>query len=127
MARPDPVCPYCGANAVLVTGKKIYPHRPDLAKKQFWECEPCDAYVGVHPNTIKPMGRLANLPLRQAKMWAHAHFDPLWKDLGMTRQGAYKWLAYLMGIPEADCHIGMFNEEQCAEVVRLVCDRKDTI
>ena len=39
-------CPYCGKDAALVTGDKIYPHRPDLYDRNFWLCTACDAYVG---------------------------------------------------------------------------------
>lgn len=28
-------CPYCGERAKLVTGKDLYPHRPDLYAKPF--------------------------------------------------------------------------------------------
>lgn len=118
-------CPYCEAEAKLVDGKTIYPHRPDLHAKKFWECEPCDAYVGCHPNTDKPMGRLATLALRQWKMKVHAHFDLLWKNEEgkkkyQARSAAYVWLAGRMGIPVTDCHIGMFSEEQCAEALRIL-------
>lgn len=118
-------CPYCGEEAALMSGKVIYPHRKDLAEKRFWQCEPCDAYVGCHPNTTKPMGRLANRSLRQWKMMAHAHFDPMFKTGKMTRTEAYAWLAQRMGLHKGDCHIGMFNEEQCAEVVRLIEQSKE--
>lgn len=52
-------CAYCGKPAALVTGRKIYPHRQDLWDKKIWECAPCEALVGCHPGTIKPLGRLA--------------------------------------------------------------------
>lgn len=38
----------------------------------------------------------------------------------MSRRAAYSWLAKQLGIEEKDCHIGMFNLEQCAAVVRAV-------
>lgn len=113
------VCPYCKGRAEKVTGEKIYPHRPDLYHKTFWECEPCDAYVGCHPNTDTPLGRLANFDLRMAKQAAHASFDPLWKDGKMSRASAYKWLSEQLGINRKDCHIGMFDEETCERVVSI--------
>lgn len=126
-------CPYCKQPAQLVTGSSIYPHRPDLWNLRFWKCEPCDAYVGCHKKgayfyvggakivsdgTI-PLGRLANAELRMAKSEAHAAFDPLWRDGGMTRSAAYKWLAHKMGLPAGECHIGEFDVAQCKEVKRL--------
>lgn len=61
-----PTCPYCGKDSVLVNGHVIYPHRPDLLEKKFYWCKPCDAYVGCHPGTANPLGRLANAELRRA-------------------------------------------------------------
>lgn len=121
-------CPYCDKPAELVGGEVIYPHRPDLASRKFWHCSPCNAYVGTHKNSNgMPLGRLANAQLRGAKMRAHAAFDPLWKrkmardgcTKGAARGAAYKWLATKMGIPPKECHIGMFNIQQCDEVVTL--------
>lgn len=113
------VCAYCGKPTQLVGGDVIYPHRPDLADKLFYRCVLCEAHVGCHPGTTEPLGRVANAELRKAKMAAHAAFDPLWRGGGMKRKEAYAWLRTAMGLVEEDCHIGMFNVEQCHEVVRL--------
>jgi len=113
-------CDYCGKPAQLVTGEVIYPHRPDLAEKYFWMCDPCKAYVGTHSNSKKhhfPMGRLANKELRQWKKLTHAAFDPLWKKGTWTRLEAYQWLAKEMEIPIANCHIGMFTVQRCKAVI----------
>lgn len=110
-------CDYCGENAEKVSGKEIYPHRPDLFHKVFYRCEPCDAYVGCHPGGDNPLGRLANSELRAAKMRAHRWFDPIWRNGSMTRKEAYKSLSEHMGIPAAECHIGMFDIEQCKQVM----------
>jgi hypothetical protein len=115
------ICPYCGNNAVLVGGKSIYPHRSDLYRKWFYLCQPCDAYVGCHPNKA-PLGRLANRQLRIAKMQAHSVFDPLWKEGQMTRTQAYKWLSEKMKIPVNETHIGLFDIGQCLQVEQIVKD-----
>ena len=114
-----PRCPYCDRQSVLVSGAKLYPHRRDLVHKQFYECEPCAAYVGCHPDSAKPMGRLANAELRAAKQRAHAAFDPLWKSGERSRIQAYAWLAEQLGIARQNCHIGMFDVHQCEQVVEL--------
>src|SRR5690349_3681181 len=112
------ICPYCNRQAWLVAGSFIYPHRSDLHEKQFYLCRPCDAYVGCHFGTTQPLGRLANAELRQAKIEAHAAFDRLWRgSSSRTRSHAYKWLAGKLGIAWKDCHIGMFDVEQCRRVV----------
>lgn len=116
------ICPYCGKLAQLVSGSTIYPHRRDLSHLKFWRCDPCGAYVGCHKNSTRhvPLGRLANAELRAWKQQAHFNFDPLWKSGRMKRREAYAWLAVQMKIDFKDCHIGMFNVEQCKDVVRII-------
>lgn len=112
-------CPYCGEWAEKTTGYKVYPRRPDLHHLVIFACLPCDAWVGTHKNSGKPLGRLANAELRRAKMAAHAAFDPLWKGGQMSRKQAYKMLADKMGLKPEETHIGMFDVEQCNTVVIL--------
>lgn len=114
-----PICPYCDTSSTLVGGDEIYPHRPDLAHKWFYRCVGCDAYVGCHPGSKRPLGRLANAQLRRAKNHAHAAFDPMWKNGPMKRSHAYQWLAKRLEIPVKDCHIGMMDEEMCQKVVEI--------
>jgi hypothetical protein len=117
-------CPYCSKPAVFASGTEVYPHRGDLSDKQFWVCWKDLAWVGVHQNTTLPLGRLANARLRKAKTAAHVAFDPLWRPKPQNvrsdyRKRAYAWLAKAMGLSPAECHIGMFDEAQCARVVEL--------
>lgn len=113
-------CAYCGWPADKVTGREQYPHRPDLYEKIIYRCEPCKASVGTHPGTDRPLGRLANRALKQAKMAAHEAFDPLWRNGSMKRSEAYKWLAAELAITAEECHIGMFDEDMCAAVIAAV-------
>lgn len=113
------VCDYCGKDAPLITGRQVYPHRPDLYGKKFYRCVPCDALVGCHPGTESALGRLANPELRKAKMAAHAAFDPLWKSGKHKRGQMYGWLANQLGIEKKDCHIGMFDVDLCMRVVTV--------
>lgn len=114
-------CPYCLRLAKLVTGKVIYPNRPDLHKHRFWQCAPCDAWVGVHAasKAAHPLGRLANAELRKAKMAAHAAFDPWWRSRGMRRTAAYRDLAERMGMEKSKAHIGKMDVSDCARVVAI--------
>jgi hypothetical protein len=134
MKGMTPICPYCGTFSQKVTGKAIYPHRPDLYGKTFFLCAPCDAYVGCHPGTEKPLGRLADAELRHWKLKAHDAFDPIWRarferrkeedphyKKGMARGGRYKRLAALLGIPKQECHIGMFDVELCKRTI-VICE-----
>lgn len=117
-------CPYCQRPAkFLPTSEALY-HGRDYGPAYF--CRKDDAWVGCHPGTTKPLGRLANAELRKWKQATHAAFDPVWKarferknaidpkyKKGMARGGRYKRLAQLMGIPKAECHIGHFDVERC--------------
>jgi len=121
------ICPYCNAPAENVDGQIIYPHRPDLADKRFWRCEPCKAYVGCHMKSKAPFGRLADAELRTAKVVAHAFFDPLWRakqardglSKKKARGKAYRWLAGELKINPADCHIGLFDPAMCRRAVDI--------
>jgi len=132
-----PLCPYCGQPAMLIESGPRY--RPEYGP--YWSCDPCDARVGVHRGTVRPLGRLANAELRAARIRAHAAFDPLWhrthtayperrnnrntlKRIGRTR--AYQWLAEHLGVAVSACHIGDFDVAQCARVVQLIEQTKIT-
>ncbi len=112
------VCPYCVTGSSTATGKDVYPHRPDLASKNFRICWPCAAWVGCHDDG-RPMGRLANAELRKAKQEAHLAFDVLWEKRGMSRKAAYNFLAARLGIDAKGCHIGMFDIDLCHRVVAI--------
>lgn len=121
-----PICLYCQQPSKEVDGTAIYKHRPDLAHLHFYMCEPCDAYVGTHRGTRKPLGTLANANLRRLRNQAHTAFDPLWSNEGgMPRKAAYAWLAQSMGLRDDECHIAMFNEDQCRMTIKL-CGERDS-
>lgn len=114
-----PACPYCGSPSRLADSQLVYGGRSygPIYICQRWP--DCDSYVGCHPGTNHPLGRLANPQLRKSKRAAHAAFDPLWRGgLMVSRQEAYLWLSHKLGIPASKCHIGMFDVEQCEAVVR---------
>ena len=106
-----------------------------------WICTPCEAWCGCHKQTNVPLGRLANLELRRAKMSVHSVFDPLWQDWLTAYPGAqppyghlariartrtYRWLAEQLGISFADCHVGMFDVSLCRRTVELIERLKPT-
>lgn len=117
-------CHYCSRETTRVTGATLYPHRRDLARKRFIACIPCQAWVGVHGGTGRPLGGLANGPLRRARQRAHGAFDPIWKSGAMKRTKAYAWLAKQLGIDVERCHIAMFNETTCDRVVAICMERE---
>lgn len=116
----NPICPYCGSESKQVKGRDIYLRaRNSYADKTFYQCTPCDAYVGCHPSTDVPLGRLANAPLRKARNAAHAIFDLKWRSGNMKRKEAYAWLAEKLGLDRKDCHIALMEIEMCQRVVEV--------
>ena len=113
-------CPYCSREAILVDGAMLYPGNSSIATKLFWSCPSCDAHVGCHPGTTKPLGTLADANLRELRVRAHRLLDQLWKTETMTRTEAYAWLGGHMGLHPAHCHIGMFTLEQCQQVLEIM-------
>ncbi|MGI9484760.1 MAG: zinc-finger-containing protein [Geminicoccaceae bacterium] len=74
-------CLHCGGDCGLTEGVEIYPHRPDLADKQIWKCDPCQATVGCHPGTLNPLGHAADEPTRKARSNLHdLRLDLIWKS-----------------------------------------------
>jgi len=104
------ICPYCNKEAKFCENKEIYGKNYGKSYMCYY-CKDCDAYVGTHNNTTRPLGRMANKELRNLRMKCHAKFDVLWKSGYLTRRQAYKYLSELMEMGSA--HIGNFNEEQC--------------
>lgn len=106
------ICPYCGAKTEYTDSSCVY----GTSYGMIYICHPCKAWVGVHKGTDKALGRLANASLRKAKMDAHKYFDQIWRSGRMSRSLAYAKLAAFMNIDIEDCHIGMFDEDQCSAV-----------
>lgn len=125
-------CPYCGGKAHLRDASSIYHSFKYDGKIYVCENFPeCDSYVGCHPNTTIPLGRMANKKLRTMKAKAHEYFDPLWKNkvfakdksLSHNRTEAYKWLAEQLNLAESKCHIGLFDVDTCRKVIQI-CKKK---
>lgn len=115
-------CDYCGKPAELVSSATVYQGRE---YGPIWFCPDCNAWVGTHKGTDRPLGRLANAELQQMKRKAHASFDPLWRGKSaFTRKAAYEWLAEQMGLPKEQTHIGMFDVDQCRKVIRICREAK---
>lgn len=112
-------CAYCGGGVSLKDSKIIY----GRSYGNIYICDKypeCDAYVGVHKSDGKtPLGTIANKELRELRKICHNnYFDPLWKSGKITRNEAYKFLQRIMGLTAEDCHIAMFNIDQCKELIK---------
>lgn len=95
----------------------------------FWGCTKfpeCTVTHGAHPDG-KPLGRPGTKEEKLARIEAHAVFDQLWQKSAfakrkprMKRTEAYVWLQKAMGLSKEAAHIGMFNVEQCKQLIELV-------
>lgn len=122
--KPGPACPYCSGGTVLLTGRDIH--------QRLWICVPCDAYVGCHPGTTKPLGTPANAELRRARMLLHnQRLDPIWKRAetcgeytpedykavgkirSVARSRTYAFLGWKLGLDRSECHTALFDLETC--------------
>ena len=121
-----PYCRYCKNDIHLYyIGDAEYPYQKDYGP--VWKCVPCDAYVGCHNGTERPLGLVADAATRAAKIKAHAAFDPLWMrkmlkegiSKSVARGAGYRWLADQLGIPKEKCHIGMFSVDTCLRVIEI--------
>tara|TARA_Y100001968_G_C19454148_1_gene770954 strand:- start:2015 stop:2446 length:432 start_codon:yes stop_codon:yes gene_type:complete len=100
-----------------------------------WICHACDAWIGVHVNTDKPLAELANRELRDLKKKAHFYFGILWhekaKKDGCTqdkaKESAYKWLAGKLKVDHGKCRIEYFDTEQCKLTINLCKPHVDKI
>lgn len=108
-------CPYCNQPARWVDNAEIYGKRYGSSYMAWW-CQPCDAYVGCHKNTKRPLGTMADKDTRGARMKAHGAFDPIWKSRELSRSAAYRWLNQQLG---REVHIGEATVEQCNEIVAV--------
>lgn len=122
MKSPE-ICRYCGSIIRLVPAVNIYGEdaakRLDLQKEYIYQCQNCNARVGCHKGTKRPLGDVANETLRLKRMETHQVFDAFWKSKGMSRTQGYRWLANRMGLSEKRTHIGGFEMDQCQQVINL--------
>ena len=119
-------CPYCGGKTESARSSVIYRGR-DYGKIILCTNWPeCDAYVGCHKDTGLPKGSLANGKLRKARIKVHSILDPMWRGGGIKgqRSKVYKWLSKGMGIKPEDCHVGMFNLEQCKSAIEFLDNKR---
>lgn len=105
-------------------------------------CHKAGSWVGttasgerIYSDGTLPLGRLADRTLRGLKKATHQAFDPFWKSYALwtkhpaytkaakhdtaRRKILYEWLSGVLGIAYDDCHVGMFDEDQCRRVIQL--------
>lgn len=113
-------CRYCGDEVHLVCNSEIYNGRSYGDWPYAYLCQGCRAYVGLHPDTDIPLGTLADDKLRAMRNRTKAVFHDYMKKSGMSRTGAYQWLAGQMNIDVSVCHFGWFDHAECLAAEKVV-------
>ena len=97
MVESPTICRYGGGAVHLGPAAKVYgpaaAKRLGLEREKFYQCQNCNARVGCHKGSTRPLGNLANEALRMKRMETHQVFDNFWKERGMSRTQGYKWMA----------------------------------
>ena len=114
----------CGkkVETLIVNGKTIYPHRPDLYEKAFLQCPYCHNYTGAdtlrstdsfmiwkkrHEKKVIPTAEC-----RRARRIIHSIIDPLWQRGLIPRKEIYKRLSKATG---TNFHNGSLNSREVAQ------------
>ncbi len=117
------ICRYCGGVIRLVPAAAIYgtaaAKRLELEQEWIYQCQNCNARVGCHKGTTRPLGDVANESLRLKRIETHRVFDSFWRSRRMTRSQGYRWLSAQMGLSKRRTHIGGFEMDQCQQVIDL--------
>lgn len=108
-------CPYCGNEARYGPNEEWYGKRYGKSYMCYY-CKPCDAYVGTHQNTPRPLGTMANKELRQYRMKVHEKIDPLWKNGEWRRGQLYSFISKKLGY---EYHTGESDIETCKKILTM--------
>ncbi len=120
--KDNEICRYCGGVIKLVPARAVYGEstkRLGMTGQHIYQCQNCNARVGCHKGTTRPLGNVANEVLRLKRMETHRVFDACWRRRHMSRTEAYRWLAQELHLPEGRAHIGGFEMDQCQKVIEL--------
>lgn len=121
------ICNYCNQPCKWVENKEIY-GRNYGRSYMIWLCVDCDAYVGCHNNSKKPLGRVANKELRdlrkESKNLFISKYLRKWNCPNHVKDSMYKRLASEINIPVSECHFGMFDEKRCKDVINLLAPKQ---
>ena len=109
-------CPYCSKKAIWCENKAIYGRNYGKSYMCYY-CKGCDAYVGCHQNTKRPLGTMANRELRFWRMRTHASLDPLWKNGSKRRAEVYIMLNKHFG---KEIHIGESDIQTCKNIISFL-------
>lgn len=119
--RPIIICPYCGNKTNLIKGA-LMPFSISAAteNKYYWICPPCNAWVGCHKNSGRPLGTPAKENLRILRTKVRKLFDNYQQRTNISRNGANIWLSRKLNCHIHECHIGYFDEDMCNRASEII-------
>lgn len=119
------VCIHCNSPCRLIRSGEVYGRNHDHG--WLWSCPRCsDSFVGCHPGTKDALGFAADSRTRKARNILHKDcIDPIWrnapkKDRREARRAVYWFLSEAMSLDADECHVAMFDIEQCRQAWRLL-------
>jgi hypothetical protein len=93
--------------------------RSDSEWPFIYYCPSCEASVGCHKGTRRPLGRMADSSIRNLRKAAHFHFDRIWQQGFLERNEAYAWLAEQLGVEREKCHFGFLRAKHLVEAISI--------
>lgn len=83
-------------NARFTDWKEVYPHLRELPYHNFYICDKCKNFVGVHKGTNIPLGTIPTKEIKEYRKKIHSIIDPIFlksKNKHFTRKNIYKFLS----------------------------------
>jgi hypothetical protein len=123
---PPTTCRYCGSKVRLVDDEVLYGQ--SYGSKIFLcQNDDCQARVGTHDGSKKPLGILADEELRRWRSTAHAAFDPIWQKTRRSRRAAYKMMQNAIGVSRSRAHIAMLDTGECKDLIRWLMEEGPSV
>ncbi|HBM3184895.1 TPA: hypothetical protein LVM22_001160 [Klebsiella oxytoca] len=118
--RPVVICPYCNISALLAKGSEIcFKSYCFIDNKYYWICHACEAWVGCHKNSGRPMGIPAKSELRKMRKKVHLRFECYLNKEKISLNEGYFWLSSKLNCNICECHVGYFDEAMCIRALGI--------
>jgi len=114
------VCDVCGSDRVVCDDNKILYGKNYGKWPKCYYCMRCQSFVGCHPGTLIPLGKMATQATRRQRRRVHELIDPLWQSGLAERSNIYQWMAIVLHIPIDDAHISWFDKTQLDTIEELL-------
>lgn len=113
-------------NARFTDWKEVYPHLRELPYHNFYICDKCKNFVGVHKGTNIPLGTIPTKEIKEYRKKIHSIIDPIFlksKDKHFTRKNIYRFLSEKLN---KQYHTALLScKEDCEKVIKCLNDYKE--